>query len=237
MNWLHRFAPGQTLLLDADDTLWENNIYFERAIAAFISYLNHHAYTREEVRGVLNEVERETVRDRGYGLASFRHSLVTCFERLSTEPITAEKHERIVSFSRSISEHEIELLPGVAEVLPTLASRHHLILMTKGNEVEQADKLSRSGLAHHFASIEVPREKNPDAYYAVCQKYELKPHTTWMIGNSPKSDINPALAAGLHAVFIHHPHTWVLEHEIVDAARDGQHLLELTGFIELGMRF
>lgn len=236
-NSLSRFAPGQTLLLDADDTLWENNIYFERAIAAFISYLNHRTYTREEVRSVLNEVERETVRERGYGLASFRHSLVTCFERLSTEPVTAEKHERIVSFSRSISEHEIELLPGVAEVLPVLASRHRLILMTKGNEEEQADKLSRSGLANHFASVEIPREKNPDAYCAVCQKYELKPHTTWMIGNSPKSDINPALAAGLHAVFIQHPHTWVLEHETVDAARDNQYLLELTGFTELEMHF
>lgn len=237
MNRLLRFEPGQTLLLDADDTLWENNIYFERAIAAFISYLNHHAYSHEEVRSVLNEVERETVRERGYGLASFRHSLVTCFERLSTEPITAEKHERIVSFSRSISEHEIELLPGVAEVLPVLASRHRLILMTKGNEVEQADKLARSGLAQHFTSVEVPREKNPDAYCAVCHKHELKPHTTWMIGNSPKSDINPALAAGLHAVFIRHPHTWVLEHETVDTARDGQLLLELTAFAELEMRF
>ena len=172
MNSVPRFAPGQTLLLDADDTLWENNIYFERAIAAFISYLNHHTYTREEVRTVLNEVERETVRERGYGLASFRHSLVQCFERLSTEPVTEEKHERIVSFSRSISEHEIELLPGVAEVLPVLASRHRLILMTKGNEEEQSDKLARSGLAHHFTSVEVPREKNPDAYGAVCQKYE-----------------------------------------------------------------
>jgi putative hydrolase of the HAD superfamily len=237
MNSLPRFAPGQTLLLDADDTLWENNIYFERAIAAFISYLNHRTYSRGEVRSVLNEVERETVRERGYGLASFRHSLVTCFERLSTEPVTAEKHERIVSFSRSISEHEIELLPGVAEVLPALASRHRLILMTKGNEEEQADKLSRSGLTTHFTSVEIPREKNPDAYCAVCQKYELKPHTTWMIGNSPKSDINPALAAGLHAVFIQHPHTWVLEHEIVDTVRDGQYLLELTGFTELEMHF
>jgi putative hydrolase of the HAD superfamily len=233
VNSISRFAPGQTLLFDADDTLWENNIYFERAIAAFISYLNHHTYTREEVRFVLNEVERETVRERGYGLASFRYSLITCFERLSAELITPEKHERIVSFANSIREQEIELLPGVAEVLPALASRHRLILMTKGNEVEQVDKLARSGLAHHFTSVEVPREKNPDAYHAVCRKYELIPHTTWMIGNSPKSDINPALAAGLHAVFIQHPYTWVLEHEIVDVARDGQHLLELSGFSDL----
>lgn len=237
VTMLPRFPAGQTLLLDADDTLWENNIYFERAFAAFISYLNHHTYTREEVRAVFHEVERETIRERGYGVASFRHSLVTCFERLSTEPITPEKHERVVSFSHSISEHEIELLPGVAEVLPVLASRHRLILMSKGDKLEQTNKLARSGLAHYFVSVEIPQEKNPDAYRAVCKKYELQPDTTWMVGNSPKSDINPALVAGLHAVFIRNPHTWVLEHELVDTARNGQHLLELSGFHELELHF
>jgi putative hydrolase of the HAD superfamily len=105
--------------------------------------------------------------------------------------------------------------------------------MTKGNPVEQADKLARSGLSTHFTAVEVPREKDPDAYREVCGKYELTPHTTWMIGNSPKSDINPALACGLHAVFIHHPHTWVLEHEVLDEAPAGQHLLEVENFGEL----
>lgn len=230
-------APGQTLLVDADDTLWENNIYFERAIADFISYLNHHTYSREEVRNALNGVERETVKRRGYGVTSFEQSLITCFEQLSTEPITQEKHEKIVSFAHSIRNQEIELLPGVDEVLPVLAARHRLILMTKGNEVEQSDKLIRSGLSIHFTAVEVPREKDPDAYYAVCRKHDLPPSTTWMIGNSPRSDINPALAAGLHAVFIKHPHTWVLENEMVDAVPDGQHMLELENFRELRSRF
>ena len=144
------FAPGQTLLIDADDTLWENNIYFERAIAAFISYLNHKEYTREEVRERLNEVERENVRLHGYGLTSFRRALVTCFESLTTGPITPARHERIMSFAQSIADQEIELLEGVAETLPVLASRHKLILMTKGNEVEQLDKLARSGVATFF---------------------------------------------------------------------------------------
>ena len=228
-----KFARGQTLLIDADDTLWENNIYFERAIAAFISYLDHKKYTREEVREKLNEVERENVREHGYGLGSFRRALVTCFERLTTEPMTPERHERIMSFAQSIADQEIELLEGVAASLPVLASRHRLILMTKGNRMEQADKLARSGLAEHFAAVEVPREKDSEAYRAVCRKHELAPHTTWMIGNSPRSDINPALACGLHAVFIHHPHTWVLEHEVLDAAPTGQRLLEVGTFAEL----
>jgi putative hydrolase of the HAD superfamily len=228
-----RFPTGQTLLIDADDTLWENNIYFERAIAAFISYLDHKEYTREEVRAQLNEVERENVRLHGYGLISFRRALATCFERLTSESMTPEKHDRIQSFAQSIADQEIDLLEGVAEALPILAARHKLILVTKGNQEEQLDKLARSGIAHHFAGVEVPREKDPDAYRAVCEKYELMPGTTWMIGNSPRSDINPALACGLHAVYIHHPHTWVLEHDSLGAAPIGQQLLEIPSFGDL----
>jgi putative hydrolase of the HAD superfamily len=236
------YAPGQTLLIDADDTLWENNIYFEQAIAAFISYVSHHEYTREEVREKLNEVERENTLAHGYGLSSFRNSLVTCFERLSQESITPEKHERIVSFAQSIADQDIELLPGVAETLPDLASRHRLILMTKGNQAEQADKVARSGLASYFTAVEIPKEKNPQAYLSVCAKYELTPHangtcTTWMIGNSPKSDINPALAAGLHAIYIHHPSTWVLEHDTINQPPPGLRLLEVDEFSALARLF
>jgi len=228
-----QFPPGQTLLIDADDTLWENNIYFERAIAAFISYLNHHEYTPAEVRQALNAVERETILAHGYGLTSFARSLVTCFERLSPAPVTKEKVQRILSFSRSIAEQEIELLPGVAETLAELASRHRLILMTKGNHAEQAGKLTRSGLSELFASVEIVAEKDPPTYREVIHRHELTPHTSWMIGNSPKSDINPALAAGLHAVFLFHKDTWVLEHAALDAAPQGQHLLELDSFAKL----
>jgi putative hydrolase of the HAD superfamily len=231
------WTSAQTLLIDADDTLWENNIYFERAIASFISYLDHHEYTPEQVREKLNQVERDHTSQHGYGVASFRRSLVTCFERLSVEPITAERHERIVSFAQSILEQEIELLPGVAVTLPHLASRHRLILMTKGNAAEQADKLARSGLREYFSAVEVPREKNPAAYCEVCERHRLATASTWMIGNSPRSDINPALASGLHAIYIHHPNTWVLEHDELDPAPEGQQLLEVESFKKLAEIF
>ena len=222
-----------TLLIDADDTLWENNVYFERAIAAFISYLNHHQYTAAEVRKTLNAVERETILDHGYGLTSFTRSLVATYERLSPAPITEHNITRVRSFARSISEQEIELLPGVAETLAELAKRHRLILMTKGDHAEQADKLARSGLATHFSAVEIVAEKDPEAYKAVIARHELTPHTSWMIGNSPRSDINPALAAGLHAVFLFHKSTWVLEHATLDTAPQGQHLIELDAFAKL----
>ena len=233
-----RRPANQTLLLDADDTLWENNIYFERAIAAFISYLDHTVHTPEEVREHLNAVERATVAERGYGLSSFRHSLITCFEQLSHSPITPERHARIVSFAQSIADQQIELLPSVALTLADLSARHRLILVTKGDSAEQNDKLRRSGLAHLFSSVEVLPEKHEDAYRTLATAHACEAASTWMVGNSPRSDINPALAAGLHAVFIPHDFTWVLEHETVDQPRhQGQTLLELSTFAELSTHF
>lgn len=228
-----QFPAGQTLLIDADDTLWENNIYFERAIAAFISFLNHHTHSSAEVREALNAVERETILAHGYGLTSFSRSLVTCFERLNPAPVTEEQRNRIRSFAQSIADQEIELLPGVEDTLAELKSRHSLILMTKGNHAEQADKFARSGLEVFFSAVEIVPEKDPAAYCAVIARHELSPHTSWMIGNSPKSDINPALAAGLHAVHLYHKDTWVLEHAELAKPAPGQHLIELESFSHL----
>ena len=231
------FGPGQTLLFDADDTLWENNIYFERAITSFISYLDHRVYTPEEVRGHLNQIEHATIASHGYGLKSFRQSLINCFEQLTVSPISNDKHERIVSFANSIAEQEIELLAGVRETLPQLAARQRCIMVTKGDLHEQIDKLARSGLSDLFAAVEVLPEKHEDAYRSLSAHHACNAATTWMIGNSPKSDINPALAAGLHAVFIPHDFTWVLEHEIVNQPGPGQRLLELGSFSELASIF
>ncbi|NYF80276.1 HAD family hydrolase [Granulicella arctica] len=232
-----RHSAGQTLLIDADDTLWENSIYFERAISAFISYLDHRVHTPEEVRGHLNATERATIAAHGYGLASFRRSLTLCFEQLTDVPLTEEKQRRIHSFAQSIAEQEIELLPGVAETLADLSTRHRVLLVTKGNPEEQQDKLQRSGLAPFFSEVEVLPEKHDDAYRSLAAKHACDAATTWMIGNSPKSDINPALAAGLHAIFIPHDFTWVLEHESVNAPSVGQTLLELPSFGALAQHF
>ncbi len=223
----------QTLLFDADDTLWENNIYFERAISAFISYLDHQVHTPEEVRERLNSCERQTIAAHGYGLQSFRRSLIRCFEQLSRSPVTPDRHDRIVSFAQSIADQEIELLAGVPETLATLSSRHRLLLVTKGNLAEQQDKPHRSGLAAHFSAVEVLPEKHEDAYRTLAEHHGCEAGSTWMIGNSPRSDINPALAAGLHAIFIPHDFTWVLEHESIHQPPPGQILLELPTFASL----
>src|SRR5437879_1362050 len=184
----------QTLLIDADDTLWENNVYFERAIARFISFLNHHEFSPEQVREVLNDVEKECIVKHGYGLHSFAHALVDTFERLSAQPVTPELHAQIHSFAHSVADHPVELLPEVPETLKHLASRHRLIMLTKGAISEQTGKVERSGLKEYFAAIEIVAEKDAGTYASLVGKYELARNSTWMIGNSPRSDINPALA-------------------------------------------
>jgi putative hydrolase of the HAD superfamily len=228
-----RISPGQNLLIDADDTLWENNIYFERAVTDFISFLNHHQYTPDEVRHVLYDVERENIQQHGYGMHSFANALVICFERLSVEPITPELHGTIRRIAYKIAEHPMEFLPEVPETLADLSQRHRLFLVTKGNITEQLGKVERSGLKEYFAAIEVVAEKDATAYRAVVEKYGLVRDLTWMIGNSPKSDINPALEAGLHAVFVPHSNTWILERdELRDDDADGR-LLQVESFSHL----
>ena len=228
---------AQTLLIDADDTLWENNIYFERAIARFISFLNHREYSPDQVRLVLNNVERESILKHGYGLHSFAHSLVETFEKLSADPVTPEMHEKIRSFAHQIAEHPVEIIAGVTETLKYLSARHHLILMTKGHPTEQAGKVERSGLKEYFSAVEIVAEKDEATYRSAISKYALASDVTWMVGNSPKSDINPALAAGLHAVFVPHNNTWILEHEELADPPPLQRLVIVDGFRDLQKHF
>ncbi len=228
---------AQTLLVDADDTLWENNIFFERAIAKFISHLNHREYTPQQVREVLNEVERECVVKHGYGLHSFAHALMDTFERLSVEPITPELHQTISGFAHEVAEHPMEIIAGVPETLAYLNRRHHLILMTKGHVTEQTGKIERSGLKHYFAAVEIVAEKDASTYGSVIEKYALVRDQTWMVGNSPKSDINPALSAGLNAVFVPHADTWVLEHEHIGDVTGPGRLLVVERFTDLQNHF
>ena len=223
----------QTLLIDADDTLWENNIYFERAIGSFISFLNHHEFAPEQVREVLNDVERECIVKHGYGLDSFAHALVDTFERLTTAPVTAALRAQVRSFAHAIENHSIEFLPEVPETLAYLAGRHRLILLTKGAWQEQSGKIERSGVNKHFFAAEIVAEKKTETYARLTEKYGCRIGSTWMVGNSPKSDINPALAAGLHAVFVPHGDTWILEHEEVNPAPSKQRLLIVGRFAEL----
>ena len=203
----------QYLLIDADDTLWENNIYFERAFERFCSLLDHSKLTADEVREALDEIEIANNKVHGYGAHNFVRNLRQCFERLIEREPEETHFEEITSYAHSITEQPIELMPGVAETLPRLAEQHDLTLFTKGSCEEQSSKIERSGLRGYFRHCEIVKEKNSGAYEDLVGRLGYDPERTWMIGNSPKSDINPALAAGLRAVFVPHERTWSLERE------------------------
>ena len=212
------------LLIDADDTLWENNIYFERAFDDFVEFLDHSTLTPPQVRDVLNEIELANAKIHGYGSKNFGRNLQQAYQHLSERHIQQHDLEHVMSLAERILEQPMELIEGVAETLVYLAERHDLTLFTKGHPEEQKLKLDRSGLGSYFTHTAIVKEKDTPAYRKLVEERGLRKPETWMIGNSPKSDINPALDAGLNAVLVPHPHTWVLERQDLREAPEGRFL-------------
>jgi putative hydrolase of the HAD superfamily len=205
------FTERQNLIFDADDTLWENNVYFENAFADFCEYLNHSSLTPDEIRGILDEIEVVNNQIHGYGAVNFGRNLSQCYLRLAERAVDDRDLERVAGFAHQILSQEIELMEGVAETLPFLAERHDLTLCTKGDLLEQSRKIDISGLRPLFRHCEIVKEKNRDTYERIARDHRFHPDCTWMIGNSPKSDMNPALAAGWRTVYVPHERTWTLE--------------------------
>ena len=203
------------LLIDADDTLWENSVYFEHAFERFVELLDHSHLTPGQVREVLDEIELDSIRINGYGTINFGHNMRACYQQLAEDPATEAELDKVMGLAHEILDRPINLLEGVAETLEYLNERYHLTLFSKGHPDEQHAKVERSGVAHHFHSCRIVPEKHPEAYLQVVTEEEMHTDSTWMIGNSPKSDINPALEAGLGAVLVPHEMTWSLEHEEV----------------------
>jgi putative hydrolase of the HAD superfamily len=199
------------LLIDADDTLWENNIYFEDAFDDFVSFLNHSTMTSAEIRDVLNEIELANAKIHGYGSKNFGRNLQQAYEHLAERHIRRDDLARVMSFAERILEQPMVVIDGVEETLAQLSVRHELILFTKGHPDEQRLKVERSGLQRYFRHTAIVKEKDCNAYRNLIQERGHPGEDTWMIGNSPKSDINPALEAGLGAVLVPHARTWVLE--------------------------
>jgi putative hydrolase of the HAD superfamily len=208
-------AGGWNLVFDADDTLWNSNVHFLEAQEAFLAALRQAGYDEApRIHAAIRTHELALIEEVGYG----RRPYLLALRRVATELVHPELHERVHPQVERIGavllERHCELLPGVARTIATLASRHRLILFTKGQPGEQMAKLERSGLRDFFSRVGVPREKDPAAYQRLLAQAALDPARTVMIGNSPRSDINPAIRAGLRAaVYIPHAQTWELEHE------------------------
>jgi len=223
------------LIIDADDTLWENNIYFERAFDEFVEFLDHSSMTAREIRDVLDEIEAVNAKIHGYGSLNFGRNLKQCYEHLVEREVREQDLRTVMGFAERILECPMEVIEGVPETLEYLSLRHDLTLFTKGHPEEQKLKVDRSGLGIFFRHTAIVREKDPAAYRKLVEERTLDPDRTWMIGNSPKSDVNPALEAGLNAVFVPHAHTWVLEKE--EIRRGPGRLLVVERFGDLREHF
>jgi putative hydrolase of the HAD superfamily len=226
----------QYLIIDADDTLWENNIYFERAFDEFVDFLEHSTLDATGIRSVLDEIELANSKVHGYGSQNFGRNLQECYQRLAEREICAQDLDKVKSFALRILEEPLELIDGVAETLEYLASRHDLTLFTKGHIEEQKLKIDRSGLGVWFSHTAIVKEKDTASYHRLAADRNLPAVHTWMIGNSPKSDVNPALEAGLNAVFVPHARTWTLERTELRPPGPGQ-LLVIENFAGLRTLF
>src|ERR1700690_309763 len=225
----------QYLIFDADDTLWENNIYFEQAFDEFVAFLAHSTLAPDEVRHVLDQIELVNREIHGYGARNFGHNLRQCYQRLAEREISPADLDQVMSFAERILEQPLELIEGVPETIALLAARHELILFTKGHPEEQAYKIEVSGLAPHFRHTAIVKEKDAGSVRPLVRECGLAVDRTWMVGNSPRSDINPALEIGIGAVYIPHARTWTLETEEI---RNGTgRLLLLRRFAQLTGHF
>ncbi|MDW8343043.1 MAG: HAD hydrolase-like protein [Verrucomicrobiae bacterium] len=221
----------RTLFLDADDTLWENNIYFERVVAAFLRKLQRRGVPTAIARQRLWDTEQRIIRRFGYGSHPFCRALAEVARQLACPDLTGWIYEQ----QQLLANHPIELMPGVAQTLPALAECNRLILVTKGDPDEQLGKLHRAQLARYFTATEVVFEKNVATYRRLLRRHRAHAAHSWMIGNSPRSDINPAKAAGLNTVFIPYHTTW--QHELEEISSNGGHTLVLDHFGQLADHF
>jgi putative hydrolase of the HAD superfamily len=220
-----------TLLFDGDDTLWANNHHFELAIERFTALVVGGAWTEAAVRDEIDRVEEALWHVGGAGTNAFGQNLreaaagIVAADRL---PAVLDAVDRII---RDMGTTEVALMPGVVATLEELGGRHVLGIVTRGDPAEQWAKIDGSGIAGRFTHIEVVRDKDEATYRRLVVAWGLDPAGTWMIGNSPRSDILPARAAGLRAVFIPNPSTWRLEHAELDP--DDAGIVTLGSFEDL----
>jgi len=222
-----------TLIVDADDTLWENEAYYQQCIAEFGVLMATLGFDREEAERTVDEVERERVPLTGYGPLQFAENMVIAYERLCGrygQSALDEVSDEVQEIGQLVMAPPIVLLDSVEETLARLDGRFHMILLTKGDREVQEGKLARSGLGRFFDGVHVVPEKDALVFRELIAGYGLEPERTWMIGNSPRSDINPALEAGLGAIHIPHSSTWTLEQAEIAAP---ERVVVLDSFGEL----
>ena len=232
----HGATRGATLLIDADDTLWENNIYFEEIVGHYVDMVGRHGFSAEVARATLLEMEHHRTQQYGYGIDNFRHSLDAACHQLLNGREYQHELTRFDDLCFTLRRRPILLLPEVEETLRALGGRHRLIMLTKGDWDDQFAKVVRSGIWDRFHAVDVVAEKDVATYEDVIERHGVDRSRAWMVGNSPKSDMLPALAVGLRTVFIPHAATWALELKELPKVDDGR-MLVLERFADLTKHF
>jgi putative hydrolase of the HAD superfamily len=195
---------------DADDTLWDNELYFQEAEKKFAElledFLPQHTVTRE-----LLQTELQNIALYGYGIKAFTLSMIETAIRITDKNIKAETIEKVMDFGRQLLEKPVRLLDDVEEVLGSLGKKYRLVMATKGDLLDQERKLKKSGLADYFHHIEIMSEKKEADYLKLIRHLDIRPGELMMIGNSIKSDILPVINMGGHGIHIPYHITWAHE--------------------------
>jgi putative hydrolase of the HAD superfamily len=214
---------------DADDTLWHTEIHYTQAQDTFKQLLSAWAAT-ERIDEVLNECILNNLPGYGYGINSFILSLIEAGIRISEGEIRGDQINQILSLGKAMKSAAVVLHPHVKGTLQKLVSTYRLMLITKGDLLDQTTKVERSGIASFFSIVEVVNDKNVETYASILDKHDIDPHHFLMVGNTIRSDVHPVLALGGTAVHIPADSTW--DHEMVpgfDTTQNGFYELEHMG--------
>jgi len=218
-------ASLTTIGFDADDTLWQNERFFRMNEAQFAQLLADHA-PAEVLSARLLEAEKRNLSHYGFGIKGFTLSMVETAVEVTEGRVPARIIGEILEMGREMLSHPVETLPGVAETLKALSDGYRLVLITKGDLFDQERKLAASGLGDYFHGVEIVSDKNADTYSRIFARHGDGAERAMMIGNSLKSDVVPAIAAGAWGVYVPHELTWVLEH--VEPPTDAERFREVV---------
>ena len=228
-------APLTAIGFDADDTLWENEQFYKLTEARFAEIIGEHAEDAD-VAARLLEAERRNLRHYGFGIKGFTLSMIETAIEVSGARVPASVIHQILEIGRELLGHPIETRPHARETLEEVAGSYRVILITKGDLFDQERKLAQSGLGELFDAGEIVSDKTSATYERIFRRHGDGPERAMMVGNSVKSDVLPALAAGSWGVHVPHDLVWGLEHADApeDAARFRRvaHLGEVPALLE-----
>lgn len=220
----------RTIGLDADDTLWHTETLFQETQSRLAEMMCRYADERA-VQARLQATEIENVKVFGYGIKGFTLSMIETAITLSQGNVTPEEIHEIVGMGKRMLRAPLTLMPHVETVLANLNRRFRLILITKGDLLDQTNKVDKSGLGEYFEGVEVVSEKDKSSYTAVFDRYEIDPANFMMIGNSIPSDIEPVLNLGGYAV--HVPYQITAIHELHDGTIESERFFKAGSLSEV----